>query len=180
MRELFADSMKTSALVLLLSVLNSFWASPWFYPSCEHQTRSLIISSTQNCVLCDTRVPLFLCVCVWERGESVNQRIWITAHLSEKASSHRWRAAAGVRAQGLPCLMLLLSGDQLLFIFPSPPGARQQTRDGGRGERNIRGIEGSVGQKGGGGTRWNWRICIYRSTEQWVCLLESFILLSLQ
>lgn len=71
--------------------------------------------------------------------------------LSEEASSHRWCAAAGVRAQGLPCLMLLLSGDQLLFIFPSPPGARQQTRDGGIGERNIRGIEGSVGQKGGGG-----------------------------
>lgn len=82
----------------------------------------------------------------------MNQRIWIMSPpLSEEASSHRWRAAAGVRAQGLPCLMLLLSGDQLLFIFPSPPGARQQTRDGGRGERNVRGIEGSGGQKGGGG-----------------------------
>lgn len=71
--------------------------------------------------------------------------------LSEEALSHRWRAAAGVRAQGLSCLMLWLSGDQLLFIFPPPPGARQQTRDGGRGERNIRGIGGSGGQKGGGG-----------------------------
>lgn len=69
----------------------------------------------------------------------------------KEASSHRWCAAAGVREQGLPCLMLLLSGDQLLFIFPSPPGARQQTRDGARGERNIRGTEGSVGQQGGGG-----------------------------
>lgn len=61
--------MKTSGLVLLLSVLNSFWASPWFYPSCEHQTKSFILSYTRNCVLCDACVSLFPCVCLCVRRE---------------------------------------------------------------------------------------------------------------
>lgn len=152
MRELFADSMKTSAYAVL-------WFQCWihfglhhdFTSPCEHQTGSFIPSSHPGlCPLWCERESLFLCVNVceegaWTRGSG-------SCHPpSEEASSHRWCAAAGVREQGLPCLTLLLSGDQLLFIFPSPPGARQQTRDGARGERNIRGIEGSVGQQGGGG-----------------------------
>lgn len=149
-----------------------------FTPPCEHQTGAFILSSHPGlCPLWCKCESLFLCVNVceegaWTRGSG-------SCHPPEEASSHRWYAAAGVREQGLPCLMLLLSGDQLLFICLSPPGARQQTRDGARGERNIRGIEGSVGQQGGEGWRWSWRIHSYRSTEPFVSLLVRIFYLAL-
>ena len=69
MRELFADSMKTSELVVLLSVLNSFWASPWFYPFYEHQTQFSPQFRPQRCPLWYMCVSVSGCVCVCRERE---------------------------------------------------------------------------------------------------------------
>lgn len=61
----------------LISVLNPFWASPWFYPSLGTPDWRFYPKFSPGIVssVMQVWVSVSLCKCVW--GRSVNQRIWI-------------------------------------------------------------------------------------------------------